>query len=100
MIDDQSDYDDVYRGGDGDCLGGDDGVPDCLCGGVRVHGDVRERGGVCVCGSRFCDVGGSGSHGGRVRVGCLGRRGVDVHDGVHGPGHGHGVLDHGVADLQ
>ena len=88
MIDDQSDYDDVYSGGDGDCLGGDDGVPDCLRGGVPVHGDVREHGGVCVCGGRFCDVGGSG------------RRGVHVHDGVHGPGRGHGVLDHGVADLQ
>ena len=67
--DDQSDNDDVDSGGDGDCLCGDDGGPDCLCRGVCVCGCVPGHGFVCVCGGRFCGAGGSGSCGGHVHVG-------------------------------
>ena len=41
-----------------------------------------------------------GHDGGHVRVGGRGRHGVCVHGAVHGPGHGLGVHDHGVVDLQ
>ena len=85
---DQSDNDHVYRGGDGDCLHGDDGGLDCLRGGVRVRYGVRGPG------ARFCGVGGNGKRSGR------GRHGVCVHGCIHGPGRGLGVRDHGVADLQ
>ena len=92
--DDQSDND-VDSGGDGDCLRGDNGGPDCLHGGVHVCGGAPGHGGVCVCG-----VGCSGRDGGCVCVGGHRRHGGSVCDGVHGPGLGHGVHDHGVADLQ
>ena len=80
--DDQNDNDDVDSGGDSDCLCGYDGGPDCLRGGVCVHG------GICVCGGCFCGVGGRGGHS------------ICVCGDVHGPGHGLGVRDHGVAELK
>ena len=92
--DDQSDNDGVDKGRDGDCLRGDDGGPNGLDGGVHVPGVVRGHGGVRVCGGCFYGVGGSGRHGGH------GWCGVCVRGGVHGPGRGLGVRDHGVADLQ
>ena len=74
------------------------GVGDADCGGgssVVRDGNIEDS----VCRDIIHECG-SGRCGGCVCVGGRGRHGVGVCGGVHDPGHGLGVCDHGVADLQ